>query len=164
MSGQLRCATTIFAATTNGLWQSTDEVWDKNLNPATFQLQLNDVVSNTANIYFDFNAPIITNTVETTVKINVATHAPQPSGIYIELAPNPAQDVLYATVTGEMVNKGHTWELTDATGKVLLREQQRSETTRFSVAALPNGTYEEIRKKTPCGFVFQQESTGSKLG
>jgi hypothetical protein len=58
--------------------------------------------------------------------------------------PNPAQDVLYATVTGEMANKGHSWEITDATGKVLLREQQRSETTRFSVAALPNGKYEVV--------------------
>ena len=107
-------------------------------------LQLNDVVSNTANIYFDFNAPIITNTVETTVKTSVATSMPHHSNINIELSPNPAKDMLYATVSGDAVKNGHIWEIADATSKVLLREKQRSETTSISVAALPNGMYEVV--------------------
>jgi hypothetical protein len=107
-------------------------------------LQLNDMVSNTAEIYFDFNAPIITNTVETTVKINVATYTPHQSYINIELSPNPAKDMFYATVASDMVKNGHVWEIVNAAGKVLLREKQRSETTSISSASLPNGIYEVV--------------------
>ncbi len=98
----------------------------------------------TAEIYFDFNAPIITNTVETTVKIDVSTHTPHQTDINIELSPNPAKDILYATVASDKVKNGNAWEITDATGKVILREKQRSGTTVFSIATLTNGSYEVV--------------------
>lgn len=107
-------------------------------------LQLNNIVSNTAEIYFDFNAPIITNTVETTVKTSVSTYTPYLSNINIELSPNPAKNILYATVDIDMVKNGQVWEITDASGKVLLRERQRSETTSLAIASLPNGIYEVV--------------------
>ena len=107
-------------------------------------LQLNDIVSNTANIYFDFNAPIITNTVETTVTTSVTTHTPYLSNINIELSPNPAKNMLYATVGSDMVKNGQAWEIVDAAGTVLLREKQRSETTSFAIVSLPNGIYEVV--------------------
>ncbi len=54
-------------------------------------LVLNDVVQNTANIYFDYNAPVVTNTVTTTV-LQLAT--PQFDREDFILYPNPAKNTL----------------------------------------------------------------------
>jgi uncharacterized repeat protein (TIGR01451 family) len=51
-------------------------------------LVLNDVISNTAEIYFDYNAPIITNTVTTTVS---ALGVGQPAENLMSVYPNPAK-------------------------------------------------------------------------
>ncbi|MEM1320754.1 MAG: T9SS type A sorting domain-containing protein, partial [Bacteroidota bacterium] len=46
-------------------------------------------VSNTAAIYFDFNAPIITNTVVNTLKMPVSTQEAAAASIPLTLMPNP---------------------------------------------------------------------------
>lgn len=55
-------------------------------------LTLGDVFSNTAAIYFDYNAPIITNTYTTTVQ---ALSLPTPLQPSLTLYPNPTKGLLY---------------------------------------------------------------------
>lgn len=56
-------------------------------------IQVGDVMTGDAGIYFDFNLPIITNTVTTTVvpPLSVKEH----TGIAVAIYPNPANDVLH---------------------------------------------------------------------
>ncbi|MFC4636247.1 T9SS type A sorting domain-containing protein [Dokdonia ponticola] len=64
-------------------------------------LVLDDVIENTANIFFDFNAPIITNTVVTTVSLplsledNILQNA-------ITIYPNPTVDILNITLSSDI--------------------------------------------------------------
>lgn len=53
---------------------------------------LGDAISNTAAIYFDFNAPIITNTVTTTFIENLGVDALNAVGLTV--SPNPATDLI----------------------------------------------------------------------
>lgn len=55
-------------------------------------LAIGDTFSNTANIFFDYNAPIVTNTATTTIQ-TLAT-VDFDFNDYITLAPNPAKDIL----------------------------------------------------------------------
>ncbi|MEO1448039.1 MAG: T9SS type A sorting domain-containing protein [Bacteroidota bacterium] len=59
-----------------------------------------DVFENTAAIYFDFNAPIITNTVVTEITETLVNDLPARLASQIQLYPNPAQ----STVTVEYEN------------------------------------------------------------
>ena len=57
-----------------------------------------DVLENTAAIYFDFNPPIITNTTSHVVDFSTAMRDTQRTTL--QVAPNPAADVLRVTVEG----------------------------------------------------------------
>ncbi|OAB79629.1 DUF7619 domain-containing protein [Cochleicola gelatinilyticus] len=65
-------------------------------------LQLGDVVENTANIYFDFNEPIITNTVSTEVVAPLSVDEFSLE-VAITIYPNPASEKLFI-VTSEGVS------------------------------------------------------------
>jgi uncharacterized repeat protein (TIGR01451 family) len=110
-------------------------------------LLLNEFVQNTAEIYFDFNAPIITNTVKTTVQVAVPTTAINQPKIDLEISPNPAKDVIWVTVLGLTAQQGGFWEIMDESAKTLLRDRQSSDNTHFSVASFPNGTYDVVLRK-----------------
>ena len=61
------------------------------IKPAT-SVGLEDVIENTANIYFDFNFPIVTNTVSTTVTaLGIAENEVSDS---VKIYPNPANNSL----------------------------------------------------------------------
>jgi uncharacterized repeat protein (TIGR01451 family) len=53
-------------------------------------LQLGQSIKNSAAIYFDFNTPVITNTVQTEVKI-VRTQEPQRQSFTFQISPNPGR-------------------------------------------------------------------------
>jgi uncharacterized repeat protein (TIGR01451 family) len=57
---------------------------------------LGDVFENTAEIYFDYNAPIVTNTVETTVAL--LSNVDFDFNRYITAYPNPAKDIITLSV------------------------------------------------------------------
>ncbi|MFP9097846.1 BspA family leucine-rich repeat surface protein [Flavobacterium sp. RHBU_24] len=57
-------------------------------------LQIGDVITGSAGIYFDYNAPIITNTVSTTVVAELGVSQNQLNK-GISIYPNPVTDVLY---------------------------------------------------------------------
>lgn len=56
-------------------------------------IQVGEVIQNTAGIYFDFNEPVITDTVTHVVELETAV-AEVPAGRTMRLAPNPTDDVL----------------------------------------------------------------------
>lgn len=55
-------------------------------------LSLGDSFENTAEIYFDFNFPIITNTANTEIVLPVSTKDLEAQNVFVSLHPNPAGD------------------------------------------------------------------------
>ena len=56
-------------------------------------VQIGDIIENKAYIFFDFNAPIITNTVSTEIVDNLSTTS-FVQAENIKLSPNPAEDLV----------------------------------------------------------------------
>ncbi|MBK6774823.1 MAG: T9SS type A sorting domain-containing protein [Flavobacteriales bacterium] len=79
-------------------------------------LMLGASVSNTANIYFDFNEPVITNAAVFTVDDNTATM--EVALTHMQLSPNPVSDAL--TVIFAQPQQGALLEVVDVTGRVVL--------------------------------------------
>ncbi len=94
-------------------------------------------IFNTASIYFDFNAPVITNTVVTTLK-NDGTGIQQLTGLEFAMLPNPAKTEVF--VKGDF-DKGSVYEINNQLGQVILTGSLQSSTTGISVAELPAGVY-----------------------
>lgn len=94
-------------------------------------LVLGNTFSNSASIYFDFNAAIVTNTALTTVA-NLG--APGFGDASLAVWPNPAHDRLYVT-TAQPVDY---LELTDLSGRSL---RAIAHSDSVSVAGLPSGVY-----------------------
>lgn len=95
---------------------------------------LNDVIPNTASIFFDYNYPIVTNTVTTTVTaLGIPT---QTSASSITIYPNPVMNQLnIAGGTSETVNEV---AITNTLGQVIFKTKQ---TTSIDVTSLAAGTY-----------------------
>ncbi len=98
---------------------------------------LGTAINNTANIYFDFNAPILTNTVtdiiNNTVGLNTLTYTND-----LVMFPNPASD--YFTVqTG--VNALSTLTIYDVTGRIIISKQEINDNQIISTRNLNAGMY-----------------------
>jgi uncharacterized repeat protein (TIGR01451 family) len=95
---------------------------------------LGDIISNTASIYFDFNTPIVTNTV-TTEYIEETAGLTSP-GFSVALYPNPAKTV---------INFGSGLAITEATLYNSLGQQVIKTTgtdlQNVNVSSLANGVY-----------------------
>ncbi|KMQ60656.1 hypothetical protein ACM40_12885 [Chryseobacterium sp. BLS98] len=98
-------------------------------------LNMGDAFSNTANIYFDYNAPIITNTYTTTVRNVLAVSETRAGKDNVSIYPNPVQDILYIK-SGEEIIKA---EIYDASGRILNSTGIRANTV--NVADLAKGNY-----------------------
>lgn len=85
------------------------------------------VIDNRADIYFDFNEPILTNTVTHTVGsdyiITVGTEGPEVEGLQLTVAPNPARssDVTF-TISGYPVRRAEL-SLFDIHGRQAYRQE-----------------------------------------
>ncbi|MGL4598594.1 MAG: T9SS type A sorting domain-containing protein, partial [Bacteroidia bacterium] len=102
-----------------------------NLAPGT-------VIENTAAIYFDFNAPVITNTTINTLE-NPAAIEQLVSENGVAVFPNPASDeinlIFDKSFTGTIM-------LTDALGRVVLTQRINASTTaKLMLENLPAGVY-----------------------
>jgi len=98
-------------------------------------LTIGDMFSNTANIYFDYNAPIITNTYTTTVRGVLATAEIKTGKENVSIYPNPVQDVLYIKSNDEIVKA----EVYDAAGRILITTSVKGNT--INVSELAKGNY-----------------------
>ncbi|HCA06479.1 T9SS type A sorting domain-containing protein [Chryseobacterium sp.] len=91
--------------------------------------------SNTARIYFDYNAPIVTNTYTTSVQTVLATSEVNTDKNYFNIYPNPVKDILYIQSKEEIVKA----EIYDAAGRILTTTGVKN--NAVNVADLAKGNY-----------------------
>ncbi|MFP7657195.1 DUF7619 domain-containing protein [Chryseobacterium proteolyticum] len=78
-------------------------------------LNIGDSFSNTAKIYFDYNAPIITNTATTSVQNTLGTSEITNDKDQFSIYPNPVKDVLFIKSKEKVVKA----EIYDTAGRIL---------------------------------------------
>ncbi|MDQ0065781.1 DUF7619 domain-containing protein [Chryseobacterium lathyri] len=98
-------------------------------------LTVGEAFSNTANIYFDYNAPIVTNTYTTTVRGVLATAEIKSGNENISIYPNPVQDILNIKSGDEIIKA----EIYDASGRILNTRSVKSNSV--NVSELAKGNY-----------------------
>ncbi|HRC36093.1 MAG TPA: T9SS type A sorting domain-containing protein [Bacteroidia bacterium] len=106
------------------------------IKPKT-SLVLNDNIQNNAAIYFDFNNPVITNTVTTRVVLPTGIASYQ-SAENIQLFPNPAQSEinLQHTTAVEKI------QVIDVLGKILFEKKTNSQQNlKINISQFQNGVY-----------------------
>lgn len=98
------------------------------------------VIQNTARIYFDYNYPIVTNTVSNMIDIAMGIH---PGTIVnnatIQLQPNPASEQTLVTVPDALV--GQRYSLMEASGREILSGNVPAGAFTIDVGALAAGYY-----------------------
>lgn len=97
-------------------------------------LNLGDAFSNTADIYFDYNAPIITNTYTTTVRNVLAVTETKGNKDVVSIYPNPVEDILYIK-SGEEIIKV---EIYDASGRIMNTKGVKGSSVNVSEMAKGN--------------------------
>ncbi len=101
-------------------------------------------IENQAGIYFDYNAPVLTNTTFHTVGdyLNGPNSAPEPPSkmIALQLAPNPVSRTAGLTIHGADIESGEL-VLYDGFGKMVTVQPVRSNRAELNVRRLPPGLY-----------------------
>ena len=103
-------------------------------------------IYNTADIYFDFNAPITTNTthhrVDTSfVPLLVSAWQPVWKGLEIKVSPNPMTDYVDLMVQQLPVGTAVRFDILDANGCTVATQMNQASTWRFQRGSLPSGLY-----------------------
>ncbi|MBL7794706.1 MAG: VCBS repeat-containing protein [Saprospiraceae bacterium] len=100
------------------------------------------VVANTAAIYFDFNPPVMTNTVETTVELPVSVSSEKGRPWPVQLNPNP-NDGHFSVGLPEPATPGTVFRVIGLTGQVLLEKRAEAGSAKYNlqVGDLPAGLY-----------------------
>jgi hypothetical protein len=75
------------------------------------------VINNTAFIYFDFNAPVVTNTTTNTLTLPNGITTIANSTATMQLYPNPASDIVMINLSDNLT--GGSLTLSDVTGRSL---------------------------------------------
>jgi len=97
-------------------------------------INIGDVIENTAYIYFDQNAPIVTNT---TVNVNMILGLDDRLPISIALYPNPSNDILNIRTESQI----QQIRIVDLSGRIVLQSNPLSMQEVFDVSGLSNGLY-----------------------
>jgi len=104
-------------------------------------LALNDQIENRAYIYFDFNVPVITNTVGSTVGFETSIKEPGKK-LSITASPNPTKDYIMVTIRDQVVNGEVILSLYDANGTFVKKQASFSpENIQLDIRDLPSGVY-----------------------
>ncbi len=92
-----------------------------------------DVIENTAEIYFDFNLPIITNTVSTEFTVlSVAQH----HATTVSIVPNPASTYFMMDLAGD-----RSATISNMLGQKVANFTDADPSGRYDISQLPAGTY-----------------------
>lgn len=103
-------------------------------------LVLGDTLANTAFIYFDYNAPVQTNTTRTVVAELVNTFSPAAGMPRLDCFPNPAADIVYVRLPEDVPNsEGRMW-IWDVNGRLV---QQISTKNSEGTLAVPLANWRE---------------------
>lgn len=99
-------------------------------------------ITNSAGIYFDFNAPVITNqtfhTVNDMLKTNIVlnSNSTESKNFHILIYPNPTKDEVFVEIENGIVYKVYSVD-----GKAVLSGKLENNKTRISTKDLENGVY-----------------------
>ena len=107
-------------------------------------LAFGEVIENRAGIYFDFNAPVLTNTTFHTIGhpfIIVRVNEPTDYGLDLRVFPNPLADQVTFQVQGLPVDSHFQWSLYDVHGALVRQEQFVGTNFQFQRDALLPGVY-----------------------
>jgi hypothetical protein len=116
-------------------------------------LPIGTVLDNTASIIFDFNPPIVTNTVLHRIgRLTVRVDAPQPHAMLWRVLGNPTRDAATFLATSEIAGEKR-FELFDAAGRSVRTEQFSGQSFEFRRDGLPAGWY-IFRIEDALGRVF----------
>lgn len=94
-------------------------------------------IENFADIYFDFNAPITTNTAVTSIVTSIAGIA-DIAEEKVEMYPNPTQDILTLDFGSQ---EFEAIQIVALDGKVVFNSKINSSMQKFDVSHMPSGTY-----------------------
>ncbi len=104
------------------------------------------VINNSAAIYFDFNAPVITNETIHTIgedfieKVMVSTYQPLSSNGQLLVSPNPTNQNTFFQWSGERVSRGR-FSLYSSTGKLILQQFFAGNQWQLDADGLAEGIY-----------------------
>lgn len=98
-------------------------------------LNAGDTFSNTAKIYFDYNAPIITNTFTTAVETTLAASEVKNDKNVASIYPNPVKETLFIQSKNEFTKI----EIYDAAGRIVTSTGTKG--NAVNVSDLPKGNY-----------------------
>ncbi len=103
-------------------------------------------ILNQADIYFDFNDPIITNQVITTIEETVNVTSLSDTGSF-SIFPNPSYKILNIKMEDDNANQFRTLEFYNQLGQKVLDSNITSNTATVDVAKLWSGLYYVVLKK-----------------
>ena len=96
------------------------------------------VIPNTAEIYFDFNPPIITNTFTSTFQTPLSID--EPEVIELSLSPNPSTGLVNIGLSNAILDDASV-VLYDLQGRIALSRKLTQEQSTINIEALPVGVY-----------------------
>ncbi|MFY7666115.1 T9SS type A sorting domain-containing protein [Flavobacterium sp.] len=118
------------------------------LNPG---FTMNDVITNTAAIYFDTNPPIITNTHTTVFFENLSVN--QPLNELLQIYPNPAKTQVFFNLPSETIE---SIEIYDLTGKCVVKKSVNDRQFELNTANLSRGFY-LVKVRTTSGIELSKK-------
>jgi uncharacterized repeat protein (TIGR01451 family) len=102
-------------------------------------LPIGTEINNTAFIYFDFNAPVVTNTTSNTIAVVSGLTDNRQLTTDIRLYPNPANDVVTISIDESLI--GSTSTVSDLTGRKMAAVQLSIINNQLSIAGFSSGVY-----------------------
>jgi hypothetical protein len=116
-------------------------------------LMTGEIVKNTASIYFDFNAPIVTNTTMNHYVKSVSIEENK-KNVFMYIYPNPGNGLYSIEISGEIATAGLAIEVYDLLGSVVYRGKTTAALTSIDLIHQPSGIY--FIKVTGSGQSFNQ--------
>jgi hypothetical protein len=102
-------------------------------------LPIGTQISNTAFIYFDFNAPVVTNTTTNTIAVISSLGDMRHKTQDVRLFPNPANDRVTISIDESMI--GAIATVSDITGRKMAAVQLQTPNTKLQTDKLASGAY-----------------------
>ena len=102
-------------------------------------LPIGTQIKNTAYIYFDFNAPVVTNTTTNTVSLISSDSNVHPQTLNFSIHPNPANSTVTISVDESLV--GSMLTVTDITGKQIKAVELETGNYKLETNGFPSGIY-----------------------
>ncbi|MFI5205593.1 MAG: T9SS type A sorting domain-containing protein, partial [Candidatus Paceibacterales bacterium] len=95
-------------------------------------------IQNTADIYFDLNAAVVTNTTVNTIALPTGI-TPVSDALNMQLYPNPAKNYIIVETDENAI--GGTLQITDISGREVAKLQITNSRFRIPTSALSGGVY-----------------------